>query len=41
MDKLDFKKGLMAEWLTDAEANGKLTDEFVKSLEDHASYPLH
>ena len=40
-DKLEFKKGLMSDWLEEAEAEGRLTDAFVQGLEDHASYPLH
>lgn len=40
-DKLKFKRGLMSGWLEEAEAEGRLTDEFVTGLEDHASYSLH
>ena len=40
-DKLNFKRGLMSEWLEEAKAEGRLTDEFVTGLEDHASYSLH
>jgi len=38
-DKLDFKKTLMAQWMDEAVEAGRLTDDFVKNLEDHASYP--
>jgi len=38
--KLNFKKGLMSDWLQDAKDEGRLTDMFVDGLEDHASYPL-
>ncbi|QJB55283.1 ammonia-forming cytochrome c nitrite reductase [Pseudodesulfovibrio sp. zrk46] len=38
-DKLAFKKGLMKNWLDDAVKDGRLTDKFVQSIPDKASYP--
>ncbi|MBC8424483.1 ammonia-forming cytochrome c nitrite reductase [bacterium] len=39
-DKLNFKKTLMADWIDEATEEGRLTDDFLSTLEDHAAY-LH
>jgi nitrite reductase (cytochrome c-552) len=39
-EKLNFKNTLMTEWIDEAVETERLTDPFVKGLEDHASYPL-
>ena len=37
--KLDFKKGLMQEWITDAKEDGRLTSTFVEDLPVKSAYP--
>ncbi len=38
--KLAFKGSLETAWLDEAIAEGRLTDEFVMGLDEHASFPL-